>query len=233
MILKMAGALPQYIYAYDDKGVYVNLFIGSEAKIPFKGSALYLKQTTDYPWKGNVRFEVNTGRPKELAISIRIPGWAQGRENPFGLYHSHVSTAVVLKVNGRKITSRPEKGYVSLLRTWKKGDVIELSLPMEPRLIRASDSVTTVKGKLAIAAGPVVFGLEATDNPDLDSLQIDAGLPLTLTYRSGLLSGVNVVMGKATNGAGQEMEFTAIPFYALGNRLQGAPYQVWLPERPR
>lgn len=49
MILKMAGALPRYIYAYDDDGVYINLFISSEAGLSLKGSGLHLRQTTAYP----------------------------------------------------------------------------------------------------------------------------------------------------------------------------------------
>jgi DUF1680 family protein len=47
------------------------------------------------------------------------------------------------------------------------------------------------------------------------------------------LNGINVISGTATNNTGQEVRFTAIPFYALGNRQPGASYQVWIPEKPR
>ncbi|MDO6435443.1 glycoside hydrolase family 127 protein [Flavitalea sp. BT771] len=233
MILKLAGALPQFIYAYDDDGVYVNLFIGSEAAITMKGSDLQLRQFTEYPWKGRTKIEVDPARAGEFAVHVRIPGWAQGKENPFGLYKGRVEGAATLKVNGKSIAVAPEKGYAVIRRTWKKGDIIELNLPVQPRLISPSDSIATLKGKMAIAAGPVIYGLEAIDNPALARLHIRPGTQLKVQYKAQLLNGVNVVSGVGVDDAGQSKSFTAIPFYALGNRQAGAAYQVWLPEKPR
>jgi DUF1680 family protein len=231
MILKMVGALPQYIYAYDDNGVYVNLFIGSEAILPLKGSELRLTQTTGYPWKGNTKIEVSTDLPQEFAIRVRIPGWAQGRENPFDLYRSRFNPVVTLRVNGKKRAVRPVKGYAVIQRTWKKGDVIELELPVQPRVIIPGDSIQTIKGKLAIAAGPIVYGLEETDNPGVRGYHVGSDISPTAHYNPGLLNGVNEIRGRAINGAGRTVTFTAVPFYALGNRQAGAAYQVWLPEK--
>ena len=126
-----------------------------------------------------------------------------------------------------------EKGYAAIRRTWKKGDVIELELPVQPRLVQSSDSVQTIKGKLAIAAGPVVYALEAVDNPGLEGYSIQPNTTLATDHHPGLLNGINVISGTATNNAGQEVRFTAIPFYALGNRQPGAACQVWLPEKSR
>ena len=240
MILKLAGALPQFIYAYDDEGVYVNLFIGSEAALTIKGADVQLRQSTEYPWKGRTKIEVSPVRSGEFTVYVRIPGWAQGKENPFGLYRSASSgengaaangrnSVVSLKVNGRPVAVNPEKGYVSIRRTWKKGDVIELNLPVQPRLISPSDSVQTLKGKIAMAAGPVIYGLEAIDNPELSNLHLSPTGLLNMQYKPQLLNGINQITGTATNNAGQPMHFTAIPFYALGNRQAGAAYQVWVP----
>ena len=233
MILKMAGALPQYIYGYDGEGIYINLFIGSEAAFSFSGSELHLRQTTEYPWKGQTKIEVNPSHPQAFAIRIRIPGWAQGRENPFDLYRSHIDGIVSLKVNGKAVEIHPEKGYATIHRTWKKGDVIELVLPVLPRLIQVSDSVQSIKGKLAIAAGPMVYALEEVDNPGLENYHITPGIPLKLNYKPGLLNGINEIRGTATDRSGRKVQFTAIPFYALGNRQPEAAYQVWIPEKPR
>ncbi|MDB5155402.1 MAG: six-hairpin glycosidase [Mucilaginibacter sp.] len=231
MILKMVAALPQYIYGYDDKSLYVNLFIGSEADLKLNGSGIMLKQTTGYPWKGDTRIEVNPKKPQTFAVNIRIPGWAEGKENPFDLYRSKTSGAVILKVNGKVVPVETVKGYVSVKRQWKKGDVIELTLPIEPRLVAVNDAVQTIKGKLAIASGPIVYGFEAIDNPDLKNYSIKDNDAMTLEYQSNLLNGVNVITGQATNSSGASVKFTAIPFYALGNRVSGAPYQVWMPEK--
>lgn len=232
MILKMAGVLPRYIYAYDNDGVYINLFIGSEAGFSFKETRLHLKQTTAYPWKGGTKIRVNPAQPGTFPIHIRIPGWARGQENPYGLYYSHTPGPVTLTVNGKKVTVRPVRGYASIQRTWKKGDVIELTLPVQPRLVRANDSVQTIKGRLAIAAGPVVYGLEAVDNPRLEDYHLDAAGPLTLTWKPGLLDGINTITGHATDNRGKKTNFTAIPFYSQGNRDPGAPYRVWITSAP-
>jgi len=228
MILKMAGALPQYIYGYDGSDVYVNLFIGSDASLKIKGEDVLIKQTTGYPWKGNVRLEVNPQGTKTFAMKVRIPGWAEGKENPFDLYSSNLNGKPVLKVNGKGIPVDPQNGYVTINRAWKKGDVIELQLPMAPRLVAANDSVQTIKNKLAIASGPVIYAFETVDNPDLKNYTLNPTADLKLSYKPELFNGVNVVTGNVRNSDGKQISITAVPFYTLGNRQPGSLYEVWI-----
>jgi DUF1680 family protein len=216
MFLKMIGALPGYIYARDEEGIFVNLFIGSEARINVKNDKVKLVQTTGYPWKGDTRITVTPERPETFTIHVRIPGWAMGKENPFDLYHSSVTGKVSLKVNGRSITVSPVNGYVTLSRKWQKGDVIELALPVEPRLITPNEAVETLKGKVAISAGPLVYSFEGTD---VENYRLDKSAAMKLS----LMGGTGVITGKLKTGS----SFTAIPFYATGNR-GNYPYKVWI-----
>lgn len=232
MILKMVGAIPQYIYAYDDKAVYVNLFIGSSANIQINSKTkVSLKQITQYPWKGKTIIEVNPAHAGAFIINLRIPGWAQNKENPFGLYRSEVNEPVIIKVNGSKINVAPVNGYASISRTWAKGDVVELDLPMQPRIIMPGDSIQTIKGKFAIASGPVVYSFEGIDNPEAEKYVIRPDSPLSMVYRPDLLNGVNVITGKAITAGNKEVRFTAIPFYSIGNRDTTSPYKVWMSEK--
>ncbi len=232
MILKMIGALPQYIYAYDSNAVYVNLFIGSKANISInKNTTVALKQTTQYPWKGKIVIEVDPSSAKTFTVNVRIPGWSQNKENPFGLYYSRVTESPSLSVNGETIHVTPVKGYVAITRSWKKGDKIELNLPMQPRLISPNDSVETIKGKIAIASGPVIYGFEGVDNPGLNNYTIKDNSTLQISYKPRLLDGVNVIAGKTSNTDNDQTNFTAIPFYSIGNRGQVSPYKVWIPEK--
>ncbi|MBN2294379.1 MAG: glycoside hydrolase family 127 protein, partial [Pirellulales bacterium] len=74
MFLKMVGAMPGYIFAKDDSGVYVNLFVGSRAKdINLAGTKLSLHQDTRYPWDGRVQIEVNPQQPASFDLNLRIP----------------------------------------------------------------------------------------------------------------------------------------------------------------
>jgi DUF1680 family protein len=233
MILKMVGALPQYIYGYNDGNLYVNLFIGSEASVKIKSTGVTLKQTTAYPWKGSTKIKVNPAVSKTFTVQVRIPGWAQRRENPFDLYRSKVEGNTILKVNGQAVAVHALNGYAAISRQWKKGDIIELDLPIAPRLIAVNDSVQTIKGKLAIASGPVIYGLESTDNPGLNDYTINASAPLQLTYNPSLLGGVNTITGQVVDAAGKQVNFTAVPFYTFGNREDGAKYRVWIKEKSK
>lgn len=232
MILKMAGALPGCIYATDDDALYVNLFIGSTAQVDIGNiKNVTVKQTTQYPWKGNTSITVEPAASKAFTVNVRIPGWAQGKENPFNLYYSTVTEPVSIKVNGKKINYTISNGYAAIRREWKKGDIIELNLPVEPRLITPNDSITTIKGKMVIAAGPVIYGFEKTDNPGLDDYTVQPGMSMKATFKPGLLNGVNVINGKLKNSNNQVVSFTAIPFYSIGNRDTASPYNVWLPQK--
>lgn len=229
MLLKMVSAMPGFIYAYDKDAAYVNLFIGSQAALTVAGTKVNLKQVTNYPWKGESVILVNPATTKAFTVKVRIPGWAHNQENPFNLYTSTVQKPISLKVNGKAVAVQPQNGYVVLQRTWKKGDRIELNLPINPRIISPSDSIQTIKGKVALASGPIVYGLESVDNPNLDNLTLPVDTPLTLTYKPNLLNGVNVITGQASDKSGKSTTFTAIPFYSFGNRGT-YPYKVWVAE---
>lgn len=226
MFLKMIGALPEFIYGFNKSAVFVNLFIGSNAQLTIGNTNVQVKQTTSYPWKGAVKINVDPEKPAVFGVAVRIPGWAIGAENPFGLYHSAVSQKTTLKVNGKAIAINPVDGYISIKREWKRGDVIELNLPVEPRLVSPNQFVETIKGKTAIAAGPIIYAIEGKDNAAMDALRINKHVKLVPQYKAEIVKGVNAIAGQTgTNGG--DVKFLAIPFYAIGNR--GVyPYKVWL-----
>jgi DUF1680 family protein len=231
MILKMVAAMPQYIYGYNNNALFVNLFIGSSATIHLNGQNVVISQTTGYPWKGDTQIELNPAKAATFAVNVRIPGWALNKENPFDLYHSTNAGQVILKVNGKAVNVHPVRGYATITRQWKKGDKIALTLPVQPRIVTASDSVKTIKNKIVIAAGPVIYGFESLDNPGLTGYIVSPADNVTMSYNAQLLNGINVITGQAINKQGDKVQFKAIPFYTLGNRTPGAPYQVWMPEK--
>ena len=52
-----------------------------------------------------------------------------------------------------------------MARTWTKGDVVELNLPMPVRRVIANDHVAADRGRVAIQRGPIVYAAEWVDNP--------------------------------------------------------------------
>jgi hypothetical protein len=241
-ISRFLPSVPGYIYATNNDRLYVNLFIGNRATVDIKGQKVDLKQETRYPWDGAMELTVEPEKPADFAVYVRIPGWAQNRPVPSDLYKfaDMNDEKPALKVNGVPVVPDMEQGYARIERTWKKGDVIELDLPMPVRRLVAHESVKDDVGKIALQRGPIVFCVEGVDN---GGRVLDLALPdsakLDSEFRSGLLNGVVVLKGqavvvvKAADGkvvSRGMKDFTAIPYYAWANRGQGE-MAVWLPRK--
>src|SRR5207237_8162234 len=107
-------------------------------------------------------------------------------------------TPATLKGNGNSVPMKLDKGYVALTRTWKKGDVIELNLPMPVRRVVANEQVAADRGRVAIQRGPIVYAAEWADNPNgkVRNLMLPDATRLTAEFRPALLNGVEVVKGR-------------------------------------
>jgi DUF1680 family protein len=232
MFLKLMGAMPGYIYATDPDSVYVNLFVGSRASITIKNAKIVVRQTTRYPWDGNVRISVVSAEALPFNFMLRIPEWCRGES---------------ISVNGQSVsTDKRVRGYVQISRTWKRGDVIELTLPMPVQKIRANPLVQADAGRVALTRGPLVYCLESADNgAQTRSLAIQSDSKFTTEFRSDFLGGVNLIHGPALAksplswketlyrpaediGMSNQLHITAIPYYANTNRGP-VDMVVWLP----
>jgi DUF1680 family protein len=117
----------------------VNLY-GQNA---LKTKDLEVEQTTDYPWDGHITLTIKKAKTLK-SIRMHIPGWATG---------------VQLRLNGQPILAEDLRQP----RKWKKGDVVELELPMKPRLMEANPLVEEAKNQIAVMRGPIVYCLEGQD----------------------------------------------------------------------
>src|SRR5262249_41636563 len=160
--------------------------------------------------------------------SLRVPAWCDGAG---------------VRVNGRDVSAAPDAtGYVRLERAWMRGDVVELSLPMHPRLVEAHPWIESTRGAVAIERGPIVYCLEQADHPEtpIADLRIDTEAALSSTWEPELLDGVVVVRGRgflidasawhnrlyrpfnpASRADRRPVALTAIPYYAWANREPG------------
>jgi uncharacterized protein len=131
------------------------------------------------------------------------------------------------------------KGYVRLTRTWKKGDVIELNLPMPVRRVLAHDKVEANRDRVALQRGPLVYCIEAIDNGGLrtDAIVLPDDAAFKTERRKDLLGDVVTITGEAKVAfepqPGEPAKLrphtiVAIPYYAWANRGEGY-MDVWLP----
>jgi hypothetical protein len=225
-------SLPGYILAQKDNALYVNLYVGSEANVRFGRGAVRLTIVTEYPWQGSVRIQVDPDRPLPFSLNLRLPGWALGRPMPGDLYAflEKDENLPVIRVNSQKQTLEMDKGFACLRRTWKKGDVVELDLPLSVRRVTARPEVRDIAGKAALERGPIVYCFEAVDN---DGHVLDRTLPYDLKFEAAfepsLLGGVIRLASRSAEG---QARLTAVPYYAWSHRGAGE-MAVWLPRTPK
>ena len=240
-ITRFMASVPGYVYAQQGDTLYVNLFVGSTAEIKMdNGRVVRLVQETRYPWDGAVKLTVNPDKSTGFAIDVRIPGWARNEAAPSDLYRflDRVEQPAALKVNGKLVPIKLEKGYASLRRDWKRGDVIELTLPMPVRRVAADENVGADRGRVALQRGPLVYCAEWPDNPagHVRNLVLPDNARLTAEFEPGVLKGITVIKGRALGLAYDaqgkvtkaEQDFAAIPYYAWANRGRGQMV-VWIP----
>jgi DUF1680 family protein len=240
-ITRFMASIPGYMYAVHDSALYVNLYAASSADIHIGDRKVKVSQETRYPWDGRVKLTIDPEQPAEFAIKVRIPGWARNEPVPGNLYRfaDEVKTPATVAVGGSAVPLQLDEGYVTITRTWKKGDGIDVNLPMVPRRVVANGEVGADRGRAAIQRGPIVYAAEWVDNPGhkVRNILLQDGAKLTAEFEPNLLNGVEVVRAPATwlayDASGKvqrtQGELTAIPYYAWANRGKG-PMLVWLPD---
>jgi len=133
------GKYGEFIYAQATNGLYINLFIASEATVTNLG--LTLRQETKFPDEARTTLTLKLKKSAEFTLHIRHPGWAAAGE-------------FAVKVNGKSVavTSTPSS-YADIRREWRNGDRVEIELPMRTTVERLPDGSDWV----AILRGPIVL----------------------------------------------------------------------------
>lgn len=228
--------LHNWFYSTANDGLWIHLYgSNSLSAVLHDGAAIALTQQTDYPWDELIRITIDKAPAHEVSLMLRIPGWA------------HEAS---LQINGEAShAALIPASYAESRRVWQAGDVIELRLPMQPRLVKAHPKVEEIRNHVAIMRGPIVYCLEGVDLPEgLSILEVYApdDMQLTAKKEDDLLGGVTVIKGLARrlyeeNGSGElyleagnereaDLEVTLIPYYAWNNRGINT-MTVWLPRR--
>jgi DUF1680 family protein len=241
-VVRLMPSIPGYIYAQNGKDVFVNLFISGTGDIKVNNKALRITQQNNYPWDGALAFTVNPASSMDLNLKIRIPGWAQNKAIPSVLYaYQQASTQkVTIKLNGKPVDYQMQNGYAVISKKWKKGDKVEMNLPMDVQRVIANDKLPEDGGKIALQRGPIMYCAEWKDNGGkAANIIVPKTTTFTSEYKADLLNGVTVlkaeVKGMNVDSDGQNIStqnktLTAIPYYSWANRGKGE-MTVWFPEQ--
>ncbi len=219
-LVRFLAQTKDYAYAKDENSIYAILYGSNDIESEIGGKKIVFNQKSDYPLDGNILFTYNGEKNVEFNLKLRIPEWAQG---------------ATVAVNGKK-ENVGSGNFATLNRRWKKGDKVELVLPMKPTLYEANPLVEEVRNQVALAYGPLVYCVEAIDLPEginIENIIVDGDSKFEVNYNKGLLGGVNVIETKAvcrTNTFSkkelyaplargyEEFNLKMIPYYAWSNR---------------
>lgn len=206
------------IYWRDNDGLYVNLFIPSELNWAEKG--FRLRQDTRFPEVANTALIVSVDEPVQLAMRLRIPEW--------------LKSGASVKINGKPVEAMASPGsYLTLSRTWKNGDRVEMELPMHLHIEAMPDDPKMQ----AILYGPVVLagdlgseGLtdQMIEGPNAPQIR---RLPLEIpTFKAGSVDPNSWVKAGAKPlefyTDGQHKNVTLVPINSIFGKRYSVYWQV-------
>ena len=223
----------ELIYAHDENSLYVNLFIPS--RLIWKEKGLSLTQQTNFPEEEKTTLTINAVKPTAFAINFRYPSWvAKG--------------ALKIKINAKPISvSASPSSYFTINRLWKKGDKIEVYLPMQTTTEQLPDGLNYV----SVLHGPIVLAAK-TDTTNMLGLFADDSrmghvangkqyplqeMPLFVSSDSNIANHILPVSGKKLTFTATDIirpskykSLELVPFYKIHNSRYVIYWQKVTPE---
>ncbi|HAH26299.1 MAG TPA: hypothetical protein DCL77_21455 [Prolixibacteraceae bacterium] len=145
----------QFIYTHSRDTLYLNLFIASE--LNWKEKGVKIKQETIFPYEEQTKLTITEGAC-HFTLMLRYPAWVN-------------KDAFKISVNGKNVPCLTlPSSYVGINRKWKKGDVVQITLPMHNTI----EHLPNVPEYIAIMHGPILLGAK-TGTEDLKDLIADDG----------------------------------------------------------
>ncbi|MNK47157.1 Non-reducing end beta-L-arabinofuranosidase [compost metagenome] len=231
-VVRTIAEVSDYAYSVSDKGLWFNLYGGNNLSTTLAdGSKVSLTQETDYPWDGKIKITMKESAGKAYSIFLRIPAWTHDAK---------------ISINGKAEQIQAVPGtYAEINRVWKKGDRIDLNLPMEAVLIEANPLVEENRNQVAVKRGPVVYCLESTDLPgksifnafvpastkfEAQTMDIDGARVMALTGTAKIVApnSWKNVLYKPIDDKNTATTLKLVPYFAWGNRGH-SEMSVWLP----
>jgi uncharacterized protein len=210
--------LPGSIYTINKNGININVYTPSSANLKYRHCGIEIKQVTNYPFEGKIHLKINPAHIVKFRLSVRIPEWA---------------TNSLINVNGKKVSNPTPGTYKHISRRWKNGDIVDITFPFQIRTktqtAEYNEKGWYLDGKTdytAIYRGPLLYSTERMD-------VIDAQNPILVG--KDFLSSSLIPIKSVQNVDGQSYElklkdqsFLFVPYFEVGNRIEGSYHAVWL-----
>jgi DUF1680 family protein len=209
------------IYYESGDKLWVSLYAPTVAN--WKTAGVQAEMTTDFPAgeHASLKITATPGTAKKFTLALRRPYW--------------VGAGFSVKVNGSAIADLPAAdSYVEIVRTWKKGDTVEVVLPKTLRTEPLPDN----PNRLAVMWGPLVLagdlGAEVVASRKAEEENLLIGkAPVLVAAAQPVDKWLMPVAGKPGEfrstgvGPGSDIEF--VPFYQLPRRRYAIYWDMYTP----
>jgi len=148
-IARTLASIGQYIFAEDEKSIYINQFISSKLQTAIAGTDVTIGLNSSYMQDGCVRVTVSSSSAHPFTVRVRIPSFLK---------------KPVFLLGDTEITPVIENGYAVLAVSRAGEQTFTLRGLVEPGFVAANEHVRADVGKLALMYGPYVYCLEEADN---------------------------------------------------------------------
>lgn len=235
-VMRQIALLGHYLATTGQDGLQLHQYVASEITADLGSeNTVKIRLETSYPWEGRVKLIVEDTAQSPWELALRIPSWCEGAS---------------VRLDNQPIDVSANAGsYVRYKRAWKPGDMVQLDLRFSPRFVQPNPRVEAIRGSLAIAYGPLVYCFEGVDQPagvNLSDVRIRSNAPLKAIWQEDLLGNIIGIKAQgavedmsnwkdalyrklsSANPKYQDLELTAVPYYAWANRGPGT-MRVWLP----
>jgi len=234
-VMRTLASLEHYVLLGSDARAVLHQYMTGRYAAAVAGDEVWMEVTTNYPWDGTVTIRIAEAPAGPWELALRVPHWA---EQP------------TLTVNGTAVDTAPADGWWVVARQWNDGDQVVLVLPLQPRFTAADPRLDATRGAVAVEHGPLVYCLEAVDNPRhrLDDLTVDTAVAPEVVPSDETLGRVasirtaghlrprtgaswwpySIAGLPAGDEPGESVPLTSVPYYTWGNRGPGA-MRIWVP----
>lgn len=157
-LARLISSIGSYAYTESADTLFVHLYMGSRLEKQVADKNVDVCVEADFPWEGEVQIKVRA-EGTGFVLALRIPDWCEK-----------------YTIKGCEPEQMEEKkGYLYIRKEWQEEETIELSFPMEVKLMEAVSAVREDIGKAAVTRGPVVYCMEEVDNgKNMQLLSLDA-----------------------------------------------------------
>ncbi|HEX6966833.1 MAG TPA: beta-L-arabinofuranosidase domain-containing protein [Gemmatimonadaceae bacterium] len=248
------------IYFENGNTLWVNQYMPSTAT--WDAAGVQLDMATEFPEGETAKLTLQVKRPREFTMQVRRPYWVgdgfsvkvNGQDVPMPATWPPQQSAAsdgASSGTGDDTARRPRRdpyfypeqvgSYVEIKRTWKSGDVVEVTLPKTLRLEPTPDNprrAAIMWGPLALAGdlgpeperphrgGPrparaVVPVFVAADQPVESWLEPVPGQPGHFRTKG---------VGREPNAQGAAHDVELVPFYRLHERTYGVYWDLYTPD---